>query len=179
MKFLKWSLGILVLAGIAFVAGGLLLPATTHVERSIVIDRPQADVFRALNSFQRFNEWSPWFAADPQARYRFEGPKEGVGARMAWTGNRAVGSGSQAIIESRAPEEIAVALDFGGSLARARYVLASEGPAVTRVTWHFQSDHGFNPLDRWFGLLFEKMIGGDYERGLARLKSVLEAPPAR
>lgn len=178
MKLLKWSLGSLMLVGVLFVVGGLLLPARTHVERSVLVERPAADVFRTLNSFQRFNEWSPWFAADPQAKYSYDGPGEGVGARMAWSGNRAVGSGSQEIIESHASDRIVVALDFGGSMATATYRLVAQGDA-TQVTWSFDTDHGFNPLERWFGLMFEQMIGNDYESGLARLKTMLEQPGTR
>lgn len=177
MKILKWTLGSLMLLGALLALGGLLLPAQTHVERSVRIERPVAEVFRTLNSFQQFNEWSPWFAADPQARYSYEGPDEGVGARMAWSGNRAVGSGSQEIVESHAPDRIVVVLDFGGSAAKATYRLAGEGGS-TRLTWSFDTEHGFNPLDRWFGLIFERMIGRDYERGLARLKTMMEQPVA-
>lgn len=179
MKLLKWALGVLVLFGVLFVAGSLLLPARSHVERSISIQRPPADVFRALDSFQRFNEWSPWFAADPQAQYRFEGPAAGVGARMAWSGNRAVGSGSQRIIESQPPRRIVVALEFDGHASTATYTLVPEGDGGTRLTWAFDAEHGFDPFARWFGLLFDRMIGGDYARGLAQLKAVLEKPEAR
>lgn len=180
MKLLKWVLAALALLGVLFVGGSLLLPATSHVERSIVIQRPPAEVFATLNSFRRFNEWSPWAAADPQASYRYEGPAEGVGARMSWSGNQAIGTGSQRIVESRTPQHVKVALEFGGTSSIATYRLTPEdGGAATRVDWSFDTGHGFNPLARWFGLLFDRMIGGDYERGLARLKQILEAPPAR
>lgn len=177
MKFLKWLLGALALLGVVLIGGALLLPSSTHVERTVVIERPVAQVHATLNSFARFNQWSPWFAADPQAKYSYSGPTEGVGARMQWAGTQAVGTGSQTILES-APDKIVVALDFDGSQARATYALAAEGAQRTRVTWSFDSQHGFNPLGRWMGLLFDKMIGGDYERGLAALKTLLEKDAA-
>ncbi len=179
MKLLKWALGILILLGVLLVAGSLLLPARTHVERSITIQRPPAEVFATLNSFRRFNEWSPWFAADPQARYAYEGPAEGVGAGMRWSGNQAVGTGSQRIIESQPPARVVVALDFGGHPSVATYTLRAEGAGATRVTWAFDTEHGYNPMSRWFGLLFDRMIGPDYERGLASLKTLLETTPPR
>lgn len=178
MKFLKWTLAVLALLGAVLVGGSLLLPAQTQVERSVLIQAPPGEVFATLNSFQRYNQWSPWFAADPQARYEYTGPAEGVGAGMQWSGNRAVGSGSQEILESVPNQKIVVALDFGGSAAQATYTLAPEG-AGTRVQWRFQARHGYNPFNRWMGLLFDKMIGADFERGLAALKGLLEQrPPA-
>lgn len=178
MKLLKWTLAMLALLGVVLVGGSLLLPAQTQVERSVLIERPQAEVFATLNSFRRFNEWSPWFAADPDAKYEYTGPAAGVGAGMQWSGNRAVGSGSQKILESVPNQKVVVALEFGGSAATATYALTPEG-AATRVSWRFESQHGYNPLNRWMGLLFDKMIGGDFERGLAALKHVLEQPAGK
>jgi len=173
MKFIRWVLATLALLGLVFIVGGLLLPSTTHVERSVVIDRAPAQVFATLDSFERFNTWSPWAEYDPQATYTFEGPASGVGARMRWVGNRAVGSGSQEITASEPHHRIAVSLDFDGSLAQASYLLAPEGQG-TRVTWAFDSAHGLNPFKRWLGLVFDRMIGADYEKGLAKLKAMLE-----
>ena len=99
-----------------------------------------------------------------------------MGARMRWAGNRAVGNGSQEITASEPHHRIVVALDFDGSQPQASYLLAAEGQG-TRVTWAFDSAHGYNPFKRWLGLVFDRMIGADYEKGLARLKAILEADP--
>ena len=173
MKFIKWVLAVIVGIGVVLTVGGLLLPSATHVERSTVIARSPEQVFATLDSFERFNAWSPWGEYDPQAKYTFEGPARGVGARMRWVGNRSVGSGSQEITASEPHHRIVVALDFDGSQANASYLLAPEGQG-TRVTWAFDSEHGMNPFKRWLGLLFDKMIGADYEKGLAKLKAMEE-----
>ena len=178
MKFIRWVLAAIVALLLVFVAGSLLLPSSTRVERSVVIDRSPAEVFATLDSFERFNAWSPWAEYDPQATYTYEGPARGVGARMRWVGNRAVGTGSQEITASEPHRRILVALDFDGSLAQASYLLAPEGQG-TRVTWAFDSAHGWNPFKRWLGLLFDRMIGADYEKGLGRLKALLEQDAQR
>ena len=176
MRLLKWLLAALVLLGVLLM-GGLLLPANSHLQRSVVIERPPAEIFATLNSFQRFNEWSPWFDLDPSAKYTYSGPIAGVGAKMAWVGNSAVGSGSQEIIESVPGDRILNALDFGGSQAVAGYRLTAEGSG-TRVSWSMDSAHGYNPVKRWFGaLLLDSVVGKDYEKGLAKLKVVLESGP--
>ncbi|QQP95853.1 SRPBCC family protein [Lysobacter enzymogenes] len=172
---LKGLFYLIVLLAVVFAGGGLLLPDKSHVERSATIDRPPAQVYAMLDSFKRFNEWSPWYQLEPDAKYSYSGPDSGVGAGMAWEGKK-VGRGSQRIAESVPQSKIAVALDFDGSQATATYTLVAEGEG-TRVTWALDSDHGYNLMGRWIGLLMEKMVGKDYEQGLARLKQVLENDP--
>ena len=176
VKLIKWLLVSVVVFAILLVAGSLFLPANTHVERSIWIDKPPAEVFAMLDSFEHFNQWSPWFEMDPTAQYTYSGPAAGVGARISWVGSPAVGSGSQEILVSQPHARIVNALDFGSSQAKASYVLAPEG-AGTQLTWSLDSEHGYNPLNRWVGaVLLDRMIGADYEKGLAKLKALQESP---
>jgi len=176
MKPLRWALGLALGLGALLLGGSLLLPATTQVERSVVIDRPQTEVFAALDSFRRFPQWSPWAEQDPETGFGFSGPARGVGATMTWSGNQAVGSGQQIIRRSEAPHLIVVEQAFGDHVSTSRYALAAEDGG-TRVSWRIEMAHGFNPLSRWMGLLSASGMASDIERGLARLKLLLEAPP--
>lgn len=177
MSLLKATLATAVVFGLVFVFGGMLLPATTTVERNIYIERGPETVFATVDSFQRFNEWSPWSGLDPDTEYSYAGPLAGEGASMTWAGNATVGAGSQRILESRPSSEVVTAIDFGGSRAKGTFSLVGERQGA-RANWAITSDHGYNPLHRWFGaLLLERMIGPDLERGLARLKVLLETPP--
>lgn len=177
MKVLKYLvLGLLALVVLA-VGVSFFLPDKAHVERSIVIDRPPSVVYAMLNGFKRFNEWSPWAALDPSAKYEYSGPETGVGAKMAWTSaDPNVGNGSQEITAVKDDERVELKLDFGDQgQAKAYYQLAREGQG-TRLTWAFDTDlNGI--LERLFGLLFDGMIGGDYEKGLAKLKPLVEQLP--
>ncbi len=157
---------------------GMLLPRQVHVERATTIDAPPATVFALVNGYRRFNEWSPWAALDPQAKYTISGPPTGVGAKMAWVGDpKKVGSGSQEILESRPGELVRTKLDFTGQgVSEASFRLAPAGPG-TRVTWTFDTDMGAGPVGRWFGLFMGRMIGPDYEKGLAGLKKLGESMP--
>ncbi len=177
MKLLKWLLVTVVVLGIVLVGGSLFLPATTHVERSASIEAPPAVVFATLDSFEHFNEWSPWAGLDPATKYDYSGPASGVGSRMDWVGNASVGSGSQEILESVPHSRIVNALEFDGNKAKGTYAMVPEG-AGTRVTFSLDSEHGYNPIHRWLGALaFDRMVGSDYEKGLAKLKALLESQP--
>lgn len=179
MSLLKAALASAVALGLVLVVGGLLLPSATRVERDIFIERPPAQVFAVVNSLARFNEWSPWSGLDPGTVYSYSGPAAGAGASMTWSGNATVGSGSQRIVESRHASMVVTSIDFGASQAIGTLVLESERQG-TGVGWSLTIEHGYNPLHRWFGaLLLERMIGPDIERGLARLKSVVEDTPVQ
>ena len=174
MTILKRVLIGLVSLIVLLVVVGFLLPRQAHVERSVVINAPQAQLFETLNGFKHFNEFSPWAVRDPNIQYTYEGPESGVGARMSWVSNDPeLGSGTNEIVESKAPDLIRTKLDFGGQLAEATFSFAS-ADGGTRVTWGFDGDLGNNPVMRFVGLMFDKWIGSDYEKGLARLKQVME-----
>jgi effector-binding domain-containing protein/uncharacterized protein YndB with AHSA1/START domain len=178
MNALKKIVLTFILSCLLFAVIGLFLPKTAHVERSIVIDAPQATVFTVLNGFRQFNRWSPWADIDPNATTSYEGPAAGVGAKMSWSGNAEVGTGSQEILEAVPFERLKVRLTFGdfpGEFA-ASYILAPEGSG-TKMTWAFDADYGSSIFGRYFGLMSDAMLGPDYEKGLARLKPLAESLP--
>ena len=79
-----------------------------------------------------------------------------------------------ALRELARTKRLLVALDFDGSQAQAAYLLEPEGDG-TRLTWAFDTEHGKNPVSRWFGLMLDRWVGGDFARGLGKLKTVLES----
>ena len=179
------KVGVVVLLLIAvFVVTGYLLPRQVHIERAITIERPATMMFEILNSYRYFNEWSPWAKRDPKALFTISGPESGVGARMSWAGDpQLVGSGWQQIVASKPYEKINIKLDFDAQgIADTGFTLVAKG-AGTEITWFFDSDltEGVNFLDsflaRYFGLLFDRWVGGDYEAGLANLKAYAESLP--
>ena len=179
------KVGVVILLLISvFIVTGYLLPRQVHIERSITIERPATMMFEILNSYRHFNEWSPWAKRDPKALFTISGPESGVGARMSWVGDpQLVGSGWQEIVASKPYEQIDIKLDFDAQgVADTGFTLIAKGDG-TEITWFFDSDltKGVNFLDsflaRYFGLLFDRWVGGDYEAGLANLKAYAESLP--
>ena len=179
MKFLKYAAWSILGLAALLLAVGAFLPTSAHVERSIGTTASPGTVYGIVNGFQRFNEWSPWAGLDPETRYTYSGPATGVGARMEWSSEKPeVGSGSQEITAVEPGRSVTMRLDFTGqSTAKTTMVIEPDAGGGSLVHWSFDTsfEHSF-PM-RYLGLLFDGMIGADYEKGLSRLKSLAEATP--
>ena len=156
---------------------GLMLPRQVRVERSVMISSTPDRVFPYLNNLKNFvNEWSPWTEKDPNMKQSFSGPDSGVGAHYEWVGDKKkVGTGKMTISKSEENKLVVTDLDFGKrGKATARWILDTEGDKV-KVTWDLDTDMGGNPIGRYFGLMMDKWVGGDYEHGLNKLKAKVES----
>lgn len=154
---------------------GLFLPGHGTVERSIIIERPARHVFDLLNSYKRFNEWSPWHKKDNAASYTFSGPETGQGARMDWSGNEVVGAGSWEILESTPTSLVKmVHRQQNGRTGTVTFDIGSSDLGV-KVLWRYDVELGGNPIERLRGRYLDSSIGSDYQYGLMRLKALLES----
>lgn len=176
MRFLKRLLGLTLVVALLATVAAYLLPRTVQVSRSIDIDAPPARVFALINSLQQTPKWSPWLGLDPDVRLAFSGPDSGVGNRLDWRSDHPqVGSGMQIITASDPDSHVGFDLDFTTmGQATGTFDLAPIGTG-TRLSWSFQTDMGLNPLNRWMGLMMDRLVGTDFERGLVNLKRLAEA----
>ncbi len=177
MAFARLAFRVLFILLILFAVIGLLLPSSTAVERSIVIEAPAGKVFPHLNGMRAFHAWSPWSAIDPETVYEFSGPEQGVGPRMSWySGDQQVGQGNQEITLSVPDRQVESRLEFGDKgNGTATFLLESEGDG-TRVRWQFSTEFGWDLFGRYVGLMLDSMIGARYDQGLQDLKAQVEAP---
>ena len=176
MTFLKRSAMSLVAILCVLLIVAYLLPSKIHVQREVVINAPPEAVFNEVNDLKKWSKWSPWHLMDPEATYNYSGPDTGVGATSTWKGEK-VGEGTQKIETSEPYKTITTSLDFGDQgLASSEWTFTPSGDG-TKVVWGFDTDMGMNPVSRYFGLVMDRMIGADYEKGLGNLKSVCEASP--
>jgi hypothetical protein len=161
---------------LAFVVLVALQPSRFRVERSVAIAAPPAAIFPHLDNPAKSHVWSPWAKLDPGARHAFEGPAAGVGASSTWSGNSEVGEGRQTIVESRRDEFVRLRLDFAkpfASTSMAEFALRPDG-RHTHVTWSVAGESNF--LCKAIGLFLsrDKMIGSQFEKGLADLRALVE-----
>jgi len=171
------ALALLALLALAFLVFVSLRPTNFRVARTAKILAPAAKVFVEVNDFHRWVAWSPYDKRDPLMKRTYDGPPQGVGASYAWNGNQEVGEGRSTIIESKEGELIRIKLDFVRPFAgtnTAEFNFQPEGNQ-TNVTWALNGK--YNMVSKTVGLFInmDKMIGGDFDQGLANLKSVVEA----
>jgi uncharacterized protein YndB with AHSA1/START domain len=151
-------------------------PDTFSVERSAIIKAPPQKVFALLNDFHSWGSWSPWEKLDPEMKRTYSGAASGQGSVYEWVGNSKVGQGRMEILDAN-PSKVTIKLDFikpfeGHNVAE--FTLTPQGDA-TNVTW---SMHGPSPYISKLMCIFvsmDKMVGGDFEKGLSNLKSVAES----
>jgi hypothetical protein len=168
----------LVVIIVAFVIIVALQPAEYRVTRSATIAAAAPVVFGNVNDFHKWEAWSPWEKLDPTMKRTFEGPPAGTGAVYAWAGNNKVGEGRMTLTESRAPELIKIRLDFikpFASTADTEFTFKPEGNQ-TAVTWTMTGRNNFVSKAFCLFMNMDKMVGGDFERGLTGLKAVSETP---
>lgn len=172
----------IVLVLVLLVAGILGYAATRpdelRVNRSATIKAPPEKIYGAIADFKNWRTWSPYETKDPAMKRTFEGAESGKGSIYSWDGNSEVGAGRMEIVEADTPRKLAIKLDFirpfeGHNIAE--FLIAPKGEA-TEVTWAM---HGPCPfVGKVMGLFFDmdKMIGKDFEDGLANLKAQAEKP---
>ena len=157
----------------------LLQPAHYHVERSATISAPPATVFAQVNDFHKWEAWSPWAKIDPSMKHNYDGAPAGVGAGYSWAGNSQAGEGRMTITDSHPSDLIKIKLEFLKPFAATDTTAFTFKPQAnqTVVTWTLDGDNNF--IGKAFGLVMnmDKMVGADFEKGLAQMKSVAEAAP--
>jgi len=156
-----------------------LQPKDYRVSRSATIAAPAPVVFALVNDFHKWAAWSPWATVDPAMKQSFEGAPAGAGAAYTWSGNREVGEGRMTIVESRSPELVRVRLDFDKPLkgtSMAEFTFRSEGDR-TVVTWSMTGEKSFVAKAIHLVLGVERIIGRQFEKGLAAMKTAAEAAP--
>jgi uncharacterized protein YndB with AHSA1/START domain len=163
-----------------FVVVVALQPSEFQMDRSTKIAAPQADIFPLVNDFHKWEAWSPWAKLDPQAKVNFEGPPEGEGTVMTWSGNSMVGEGKMTLTESRPNELVKTRVDmvkpFEGS-STSEFTFKSEGDQ-TSVTWSMAAHHNFMQKALCLVMGGKTMMSELMEKGLAQMKSVVESRPS-
>ena len=175
----KVILGILVVvivAVVGFCAIVAMQPNDYKVSRSASIAAPPEKVFAYVDDFHKWEAWSPWAKLDPNMKTSYSGPESGQGASYAWTGNDQVGEGKMTIAESHPGQHIKINLEFikpWQANNTTEFMFKPDGDK-TNVTWTMNGQNNF--VGKAFGMMMnmDKMIGNDFDKGLAQLKAVAE-----
>lgn len=173
MKILKY-LGIGLLAIImVIVVLGQIMPNDYTVTRQITINESKEEVWKYIVSLKKTPEWSPWAELDPEMEVTYEGEDGQVGSKYSWRGNDEVGVGSQEIVEIT-DNTVKTKLIFVEPFEDQSdaWIEAKEVELnTTQVTWGLK---GTMPFPMKVFMDMDAIIGKDYDKGLAKLKFVVE-----
>lgn len=175
----KAILGILALVVLVVVVFCIIVavqPSDFKITRSATLNAPAATVFEQVNDFHKWEAWSPWAKIDPAMKVTYSGPPAGVGASYAWLGNDEVGEGKMTITQSHPNEHIAVDLEFIKPFATkniTEFTFKSNGDK-TEVIWTMAGKNNFLMKAVSLFMNMDKLVGGDFEKGLSQMKPVVE-----
>jgi hypothetical protein len=149
-----------------------------EVVRSTQIDASAASIFPHIANFKNWQQWSPWEGMDPNLEREYTGPESGVGAHYAWKGNKKVGQGEMEITKAEPSSRVELDLHFikpFDSKSRTIFEIEEGADGKTNVTWRMQGEQkGLMKVVGTF-MKIDKMVGPDFEKGLAKLKSTAES----
>lgn len=177
LKYVLIGVAILVIAFVVVVA---IQPSEFRIERTASMQAPPEEVFHQVNELRNWEAWSPWARKDPDARASFTTPSSGASAVFGWSGNDEVGEGRMTIMESRPHEVVRLRLDFvrpyeDTATTEFRFQPDGEG---TLVTWTMTGEHDFMSKAMCLFVDLDEIVGGDFEAGLASMKTIVEAEPS-
>lgn len=171
--FIVLGLVVLAIAVVAVIA--LQRPDTFRVARSISIAAPAEKIFPLVNDVRAFNSWNPYAQKAPELKGSYSGPFIGPGAHYDFESKKS-GSGSFEIVQATAPSQVQMRLDMTAPFKVQNVITFTISPqgAVTQTTWAMEGPAPF--LSKFMGVIFnmDKMIGADFETGLANLKAKAE-----
>lgn len=176
MKTLLRTLGGLAVLVLLLLLAAFFLPDKYRVERTAVVNARPEIVFAQLGDLRSWKNWSVWHERDPAMKLSYSEKSTGVGAWSAWE-SRTEGNGRMTLTAYEPPRSAVYRLEFPdmGMMMTGQMALQPAAAGV-RVVWSTEGDLGMNPVNRWFGLFIDRMIGPDFEKGLSKLKTLCETP---
>lgn len=161
--------------------GGVLAYAATQpdtfvISRTVRIAAAPDKVFPLIQDLKAFNRWNPFLKLDPAAKLTYSGPESGKGAAHQWSGNSNVGAGRVEITNAVAPSRVTMQLDMISPMEAhnlVEFALKPDGSA-TNVTWTMSGRSPFISKVMCLFFSMDKMVGGEFDKGLASLKALAE-----
>ena len=175
-RFLKPTVLVLAALAVVLLLGGMALPGRFHIERSVLSSAPAAKAYALVADPRHWKDWTVWNRRDPAMTITYFGNPAGVGSGWEWK-SKSEGDGKMTLTAVTPDQRVAYDLYFpdmdSTSTGELRFEPATGG---TRITWTMDGDMGANPLMHWMGLMMDRMVGPDFEGGLANLKAMAERP---
>lgn len=172
-----------ILIGLVLVIGLLsiyvaLQPSHFEITREMQMNAAAEQIFPYINNSRKANDWMPWKESDPSVKMVYSGPEEGVGSVSTWDGEGQMGTGKAEVVESVSNKSVKTQLTYTKPMEMSQLAEISLAPQAsgTVVRWSVTGENTF--IGRFFCLFMnmDKMVGSEFEKGLTKLKGIVEAP---
>jgi uncharacterized protein YndB with AHSA1/START domain len=143
------------------------------ISRARIIHASPAELFPFINDPRLIQRWNPFMESDPAVRVSYGGTREGKDAQWSWEGKKA-GIGTATIVSSDPYRRVDLRLDFRKPFHvtnHGSYQLIPRGDA-TEVVWTVEETALIPRILSSFVNL-ERVIGGIFDKGLAKLEGLL------
>ena len=171
----KILLVVLTLLALAILVG-LVLPTAFVVERSTLIRAPAPRIHERVGDLKRWPEWTTWSETSPGLAIVYGAVTAGPGASQTWTDAEGAGRLEFTTCDANGVTYDMAFIDDGKEMpaqGAIRYDAEGEG---TKVTWTMTGDLKVPVVGGWVRLMMLEYIEDDFDRSLAKLKRVVEAP---
>jgi uncharacterized protein YndB with AHSA1/START domain len=155
-------------------------PNEFRIRRSTSIHAPAERIYALIQDFREWPKWSPWEALDPDLRRTMSGADSGVGSVYEWEGNKKAGAGRMEILDAQPPSRIEIKLSFLKPFRAENKVVFTLIPAGdgTNVIWEMTGTNNLGLKIMGILMNMDKLVGRDFEKGLAAMKAEAEKPAA-
>ncbi len=175
MRVIKKLLIFFLFIVVVFLIGAFFLPEKYTVVTSTVIDKPIGQVYKNIADFNLRMKWNPWSAMEPSAKFTIMGEQGEVGASWEWKGEE-IGWGKQTLTKVEKNKYVESKLEFfepWEDVSKNYYELEKLDGGKTKVTWGMEGNAPY-PTGRWMMLFMKGQIKDSFDKGLAKLKTILE-----
>ena len=180
MKVLKVFLLVIVVLILSVVIIASTRPSDFKVERHVLIKTTPDKVYPYISDLKKFSEWNPFEKKDPKIKKTFIGKDSGVGSIYEWEGNSEVGKGQMEIKEVVTNSKVIYELRFEKPMKGtniAEFNLSQENKNnenLTKISWSMTGKNNIISKIICLFINFDKMVGGDFQKGLENLKNIIE-----
>ena len=174
---LKKILGFVILLAVGIVAYAAMQPPQYQLSREMLINATPEVLFPYINNSKKANDWMPWKDSDPQMKMEFSGPDEGVGSTSSWDSQGQMGTGKAEVVESIPNKSVKTKLTYTRPMSMSQLAEISLTPvdSGTKVRWEVRGENALLCRVVCLFMDMDKMIGGEFEKGLSKLKVQVEA----
>lgn len=176
MKTFAIILIVLVVAAAAIAAYATTLPDDFRVARTKHVNAPPEAIFPLISDLRKLNEWNPFAKHDPSIKIEYSGAANGAGSAYSWGSDGKAGNGRLSITDASAPSTVAMKLDMERPMEAHHDILFTVQPSEggSDVTWAMSGKAPFISKMVSVFCSMDRMIGGEFEKGLNDLKTIAE-----